>query len=124
MMVLAQIWTVSAFGFALISPRPLSRPLLVAGTNRCYAAHCQEQPLPEGWQAETDDSTGKVYYVDTINRLSQWEVPTAPAQVIASTSVPGAPDGSGDGSLLWGMIAAEQNPYVKSKTERMKNKFE
>lgn len=34
-------------------------------------------PLPEGWEQKTDPY-GRVFYVDHINRTTQWERPTPP----------------------------------------------
>lgn len=35
----------------------------------------ESEPLPEGWE-ERQDANGRVFYVDHINRRTQWERPT------------------------------------------------
>lgn len=39
-----------------------------------------EDPLPEGWQ-ERQDANGRTFYVDHINRRTQWSRPTRSAEV-------------------------------------------
>ena len=34
-----------------------------------------EEPLPPGWEKQTDP-TGRVYYINHTNRTTQWERPT------------------------------------------------
>ena len=47
------------------------------------------EPLPDGWQAAKDPSTGREYFVNKHTSISQWTRPTA-----ATSSVPSAlPDG-------------------------------
>ncbi|XP_074654367.1 peptidyl-prolyl cis-trans isomerase NIMA-interacting 1-like [Tubulanus polymorphus] len=36
-------------------------------------------PLPDGWIAKDSRSTGKVYYLNSYTKHSQWEKPTEPA---------------------------------------------
>ena len=40
----------------------------------------EEEPLPEGWE-ERQDANGRYFYVDHINRRTQWERPTRSAAV-------------------------------------------
>ena len=39
-----------------------------------------EDPLPEGWE-ERQDANGRFFYVDHINRRTQWSRPTRSAEV-------------------------------------------
>ena len=124
----------------LVAVQPFARPILRSSHHRCISVSCQEQQPaevlpwdgPAGWQAQRDPATGNVYYVDVVNMVSQWDVPTAPAVPAAPSAVAPAPPplppppqaafDEGD-ALLGGMISAEQNPYVVSKSQRMKAKF-
>jgi len=36
-------------------------------------------PLPEGWAEKVDPASGRTYYINLVERTSQWERPTAPA---------------------------------------------
>ena len=38
-----------------------------------------EDPLPEGWE-ERQDANGRIFYVDHINRRTQWSLPTRSAE--------------------------------------------
>ena len=77
--------------------QPRSQALPVLRSSRCGALRCQEQQpqpassqsatLPAGWTSQLDPSTGLTYYIDTVNQVSQWEIPTVPA-------VPAAPAAS------------------------------
>ena len=42
-----------------------------------------EEPLPEGWE-ERQDANGRAFYVDHINRRTQWDRPTRSAITTAS----------------------------------------
>ncbi|CAN0072955.1 unnamed protein product, partial [Sphacelaria rigidula] len=44
-----------------------------------------ESPLPEGWKRKTTKD-GKVYYVNTVDKTTSWERPTAPATSFPSSS--------------------------------------
>ena len=120
-------------GARAVPARPVLHP---RAWRRCrlHLVRCVENestvPLPDGWQAQRDPSSGMLYYVDLVNRVSQWEVPTAPA--VPATPVPAleppsqqptAAEDPSAGTLLGGMISAEQNPFVTSKPQRMRAKF-
>lgn len=32
-------------------------------------------PLPQGWEKRADPATGRIYFVNHVNRTTQWEDP-------------------------------------------------
>jgi len=43
-------------------------------------------PLPTGWEQRIDTRTGRPYYVDHVNRVTQWERPVAQATLAVNTN--------------------------------------
>lgn len=54
-----------------------------------------DSSLPPGWTAMKDPSSGETYYVDHINKKSQWERPadyTAPPPPLSSVDTKASPN--------------------------------
>ena len=49
-------------------------------TAEAWSPDNDEDPLPEGWE-ERQDANGRTFYVDHINRRTQWDQPTRSASV-------------------------------------------
>eukprot|EP00891_Asterochloris_glomerata_P005930 jgi/Astpho2/5930/Aster-02418 len=50
-----------------------------------------EQPLPPGWEARHDETSGRTFYIDHNNKTTSWDRPAPPAQPAQSS---GARDGA------------------------------
>ena len=61
-----------------------------------------EGDLPEGWEARTDQVTGKKFYIDHVNRRTTWSSPAVPLQAMEALATAG--DGRGDWWVLDGEV--------------------
>ena len=56
---------------------PTREPSSASGSSRSPVRHVDwdQVPLPDGWDRRLDPETGMTYYVDHINKKTQWKHP-------------------------------------------------
>jgi len=94
-----------------------------AGTATTAREASATPPLPDGWEEHIDTATGRLFYFDRTNQVSQWERPAPPpvpaaqppqspqAQATAAAAQPAAA-GGGEVGLLppgWQQVWSEEN---------------
>jgi hypothetical protein len=56
------------------------KPVIVPASSNQPPVSTQSSSLPPGWEARTDPSSQRTFYVDHVNNRTQWDFPTAPSQ--------------------------------------------
>src|SRR5699024_10536911 len=54
------------------------------------SAYVEGDDLPEGW-TECRSLNGRLYYMNHVNRTTQWDRPTQPAALVAASGTPSRP---------------------------------